>query len=237
VITNINGMEEFMRDGDYPTIKEHRMDCPKYAPRPFLPYYNDADWQKHYGSLECTCFRETVKRAARRRACSFVDCFEWMMNFEDPKQEYAVVGDVGGHSISGINSHYWPAQYSAIEAIPQPDRGVAVEAFYLQNFWIPRYAELANPELGKRVFDFAVNDSRGRSTGTLQAAINALHDPTAGLVVEDGLFGPATIDAANRSIYASLVVMFKELRAAHYLANAAGLPQGVVNVLVARARA
>jgi hypothetical protein len=33
------------------------------------------------------------------------------------------------------------------------------------------------------------------------------------------------------------VVMFKELRAAHYLANAAGLPQRVVNVLVARARA
>jgi hypothetical protein len=27
--TDIDGLEEFMRDGDDPIIKEHRMDCPR----------------------------------------------------------------------------------------------------------------------------------------------------------------------------------------------------------------
>ena len=52
---SINGLVEFMRNGDDPVIKEHQMDCPKYAPRSFMPYYTDAEWQKHCDSLTCTC--------------------------------------------------------------------------------------------------------------------------------------------------------------------------------------
>jgi lysozyme family protein len=170
-------------------------------------------------------------------ATDFQTCYNWTMGFEDRERKYEAVPDPGGSAISGINSHYWPAEYASIAAIPQAQRGPAVENFYLCKMWKPIIAQLNDVEIGKRYFDSIVNLGDEEATLLLQRAIVALGYSETGTVRVDGVIGPLTVAAANEAIPDRLVTMFKELRAAHYLENKARLPQSVVNELVARARA
>jgi lysozyme family protein len=156
-------------------------------------------------------------------SADFPTAFDWMITNEDPARAYKTVPDAppGAFAISGINSHAFPVQFEAINAIPQTERGPAVQSFYLTEFWNQWYAQLATNDVAKRVFDEAVNGGAGTAVRILQASINKL---AGGPVVVDGGWGPATVSAANSCNQTSLTTAFIQLRCAHYRSIAAANP-------------
>lgn len=135
---------------------------------------------------------------------SFDVAYEWMMDNEDSRREYAIVPDVGGQAISGINSHSFPAQFAAIAALPQAERGPAVRNFYMLEFWNHWFDALVSDDISKRVFDASVNMGGGTAVRLLQQAVG---------VFVDGAWGPETVAATNAS---SPVAAFIAARCQHY---------------------
>lgn len=146
----------------------------------------------------------------------FQTAYDWMMANEDSRRLYETVPDYppGAHAISGINSASFPDQFQAINALPQDQRGEAVEQFYQRNFWSNWLQQIESDEVAKRVFDMAVNGGSGTSVRLLQQAVNTMGH----VVGTDGLWGPVTLAAANACDPAELVDQFKIARASHYQA-------------------
>lgn len=142
---------------------------------------------------------------------SFDVAFNWMMNNEDSKREYALVPDApaGAHAISGINSAAFPLDFSFIAQISQAQRGTVVESFYRSQFWNTWFDQLNYDEVAKRVFDTAVNMGPGTAVKLLQQAIGPA-------VARDGEWGPATLSAANSMPPDALVAAFRRARICHY---------------------
>jgi lysozyme family protein len=142
------------------------------------------------------------------------------MAFEDGPLPYRYktgTDNNGGLVISGINSKSFPSQLAAISAIPQVQRGPAVQNFYAQQFWNQWYAQLTSDESAKRIFDAAVNMGKGTGVRIAQLA--------AGCQV-DGAWGPNTVAAINSM--ADFVPAFQEARLAHYRTIVAGNPSYAV---------
>jgi lysozyme family protein len=146
----------------------------------------------------------------------FLISYEWMLNNEDAAHSYAVVPDAppGAHAISGINSSSFPSQFEAIQAIPQNQRGPAVQNFYQTQFWSKWFQQLTSDEVAKRVFDASVNMGGGTAVHLLQQAVNDSSPAT--VLNEDGLWGPKTVGAVNACDPVTLVAAFKSARAFHY---------------------
>ena len=143
----------------------------------------------------------------------FYTSFGFCMTFEDPKCECAIVPDVGGYAISGINSAAFPSEYALIAGAAPSARAPLVKNFYLAHFWNPWLEGLADIELKKRVFDAGVNMGAETAVKLLQEAL--------GLTV-DGAWGPKTLAAANTANNA--VAAFINARVAHYEAIVARNP-------------
>ena len=159
---------------------------------------------------------------------SFDVCYDFMMDNEDPKREYAIVPDVGGSAIAGVNSKDWPIQFQKIARLPADQRGPLVAIFYQQEFWNAWYAQLTSDEVAKRVFDAAVNCGPRTAIEILQRTINqiALKMAAPGnhlLIVDEG-WGPHTVESANALDPAGLVPAFCAERALHYQAIVAKNP-------------
>ena len=160
--------------------------------------------------------------------------YNWMMDSQDPLRACeelpdACPGGVAGpcFSISGINSGAWPTEFAAIAALPQEQRGPLVQQFYENHFWNKWYVQLVSDEVCKRVFDFAVNGGSGASVRCLQQALNSLAGSGWAQLVDDGDWGPLTVDAANSTDPAELAPAFQAQRVAHYQAIAAVDPDKV----------
>ncbi len=160
----------------------------------------------------------------------FDTAYDFMMDNEDFTRACKQVSDsvpagcTGPcFAISGINSGSWPAQFNAIAAIPQSDRGSAVRQFYHDHYWNNWFAQIASEEVCKRVFDFTVNGSTPLAVKCLQQAVNFVN---AGgpQITEDGGWGPRTIAAVNTADAGALVAAFKAKRLAHYQAIADANP-------------
>lgn len=145
---------------------------------------------------------------------SFTVAFNWMLDNEDSQRQYATVPDVGGQAISGINSKSFPDQFAVIAAIPQAQRGPAVEQFYMVNFWNPWFGQIISDDIAKRAFDAAVNMGSGTAVKLLQIACNSLLTP---LIAQDGAWGPATVHQINDAAPDALVSAFIAARRAHYV--------------------
>ena len=89
--------------------------------------------------------------------------YPWTLAFEDytpPRYEPnpdPTKTDPGAQALSGINSAAWPEDFAAIVAIPQAQRGPAVQSFYERRYWNQWYAKFASNEVAKRVFDMGFN--------------------------------------------------------------------------------
>ena len=144
---------------------------------------------------------------------SFEDAYSFMEANEDRSQAHALVPDLppGAHAISGINSAAYPTEFAAIAALPQDQRGPAVEEFYKVHFWNSFEDQLSVP-LQQRVLDAAVNMGPGTAVRILQQAINSL----GGSVTVDGGWGPATVAAANLCDQTRLLDAFRQTRLQHY---------------------
>ena len=101
----------------------------------------------------------------------FTTAFEWVMKWEDPTYAYKTVIDNNGAGvISGINEASYPDHFAAINAMPQAERGPAVQAFYEAEFWSQWYEKLDQDELAKRVMAAAVNMGPVTAVKLLQEA-------------------------------------------------------------------
>jgi hypothetical protein len=164
---------------------------------------------------------------------SFEISYKWMQSQEDSQNEHAIVEDAAPknytgplpcHAISGINSGAWPADYAAIAALPQDQRGPAVEAFYRARFWNRWYEQLGSDEVAKRVYDMAVNGGTGAAVEILQEASNDLRVYAGSQIAEDGRWGPRTLGAVNSCDQSALVGAFQQARVAYYQSVAAANP-------------
>jgi lysozyme family protein len=172
----------------------------------------------------------------------WITAYNWMMDNEDMPRACKQVPDsppagctVACYAISGINSGAWPTQFQAIAALPQNQRAAPVQQFYHDNFWNEWYAQIASDEVGKRVFDFAVNGGAGTAVRCLQQAVNSLAGD--GSIAEDGGWGPKTIAAVNAVDPKALTAAFIARRIAHYQAIAQAHPAEAQNLKVWTARA
>jgi lysozyme family protein len=150
--------------------------------------------------------------------------YSFMMSHEDPTQAHAIEPDdpPGAHVISGINSAAYPSQFAAIAAMPQADRGPAVENFYQTEFFNKWEAQLSDP-VEERILDAMVNEGPVTGVKDLQTAINSVSG--AGTVVVDGGWGPATVAAANACDQLELVAAIQAVRKARYIAIVAAHPE------------
>lgn len=160
----------------------------------------------------------------------FDTAYNFMMDNEDYARACKQVSDsvpagcVGPcYAISGINSGSWPTQFETIAAIPQSNRGPAVEQFYHDHYWSDWFQQIASDEVCKRVFDFTVNGSTPLAVKTLQQAVNSVNAGGA-QIDEDGGWGPHTLAAVNAANPDALVAAFKVQRVAHYQAIANANP-------------
>lgn len=135
-------------------------------------------------------------------------------------------------AISGINSGAFPKEFAAIAALPQAERGPAVQAFYLADFWNRWLGALQSTPVGMRVFDAAVNQGAGTAVRELQMAVNSVN-ANGPRIDEDGAWGPETEAAANLCDPAALLPAFQAVRYAHYQERDAGDP--ALPALLARA--
>lgn len=144
----------------------------------------------------------------------FATCFSWMLDNEDRPRRYNVTTDNnGGGVVAGINAKSYPSAFAHIASLPQDERGDAVEAFYLSNFWNQWYAALKSDDLAKRVFDMAVNAGPATTVRILQGAIPEAGGPA---VAIDGKWGPSTVNAANACDQNQLLLAYKAARCQHY---------------------
>ncbi len=153
----------------------------------------------------------------------FQTCYLWMMANEDSTFSYAEAPDAppGAAAISGVNSKSFPAEFAAIAAIPQAERGPTVRAFYQDKFWSPWYARLSTNDVAKRVFDEAVNGGAKTAVRMLQLAVNNVSTQATSV---DGVWGPKTVDDSNACNQEELVQTFITVRRAHYRSIAASNP-------------
>lgn len=158
--------------------------------------------------------------------------YAFMMRNEDQAQAHAIVADAppGAHAISGINSAAFPADFAKIAAIPQAQRGVAVEQFYFSHFWDKWFAGITSDDVAERIFDTTVNIGMGRAVKIAQSAVNSLGEN----INVDGAWGPATLNAINSCDPQALVQAFDNARVAHYEENDGNSPY--LAQLLARAR-
>jgi hypothetical protein len=158
-------------------------------------------------------------------------CFKFVLSNEDttpPRYEdepdapgaYAVVNGVrrwnGARAISGINSHYWPAEYSAILAVQQDLRGPAVAGFYGKYFWPLELAQITANAVAAVTMDAQVNEGPGIGARLLQEAVNDCNPSGGHALNEDGGLGPDTVKEANLCDPARLLAAFMDARQARY---------------------
>lgn len=137
------------------------------------------------------------------------------MDNEDSSREYKTVPDApeGSYSISGINSHFFPEEFSRINALEPSQRGPLVEEFYKKHFWTEWMEKMVSSAVVKRYFDASVNMGNGAATKILQKAINLSYPNP---ITIDGSMGPLTLNVANSMPDNILVPSFKMVREDFY---------------------
>ena len=151
----------------------------------------------------------------------FNPALNFMLDNEDRQRKYASVPDVGGYAISGVNSHSFPAQYAAIAAVPQAQRGPAVANFYETVFWVPLNIQgVADQDVANRVLDQSVNGGPKTGPMLLQQAANSF----GGTLTVDGVLGPDTLEVVNAINPANLLAAFRTARENRYRSIAARNP-------------
>lgn len=152
----------------------------------------------------------------------FSPAFDFLMDSEDSRRQYAIVPDIGGNAISGINSASFPEDYADIASIPQDSRGPAVSDFYQRCFWSPLNAGgLDSQDLANRVLDQAVNGGLNTGAVMLQRAANACGCRLA----EDGHIGIMTLEEVNALDSERIIAAYREARCSHYRAIVAAKPE------------
>ena len=130
-----------------------------------------------------------------------------------------VSGDRGGFTNHGITQKTYDAWRATTG---QPLRSVGeiedgeIRAIYLADFWIPCNCDSLPPMLALAVFDMAVTSGPWNAKLTLQRAVH---------VQQDGVIGPATVAAAERT--PSAVLEFLKARAGFNVEDVQAHPEQI----------
>ena len=141
--------------------------------------------------------------------------------------------DKGKETYKGISRRYWPKWrgwtfIDALKDIPNfPDNleqvhdlDVLVKEFYLENFWNDlNLSSLTSQAVANEVYDTAVNMGGKASVKMLQAACNLLNrdQKTFKDIKEDGVIGPKTLVAIQKSEEKYLLKILNVLQGCHYI--------------------
>ncbi len=139
--------------------------------------------------------------------------------YQDDYNDYAnwSSGIIGKGTLIGTNG--------GITALDMPGvdiKNLTIEqkvAYYLENYWKPRYDEISNQLIASKLFDLGVLFGIGTAVKNLQGALGM-----AGAAV-DGLFGDATLAAVNEEDSLSLLAEFELKMRAHATAIAIMHPE------------
>ena len=163
----------------------------------------------------------------------FATCFAFVLENEaGSPPNYAIVPDPtktdpAAKACSGINSSDFPETFDMLFQATPAERPSIVAAFYEITYFNRWLCQLPN-EIAMRVMDAEVNEGAGVGVKLLQQACNrAIGAP---IVVTDGLWGPATVQAVNDQDAASLIAFFKAARVDRYKAIATANPAEAVNL-------
>ena len=188
---------------------------------------SDAPWDVAEQAFYDLATTRGLDSAQRRTEITMPDwsvCYSWMLANEDPQHLYATTTDSNGAGvISGINAAVFPTPFAAINAMPQAERGPAVELFYQTAFWSQWFERLASDDVAKRVFDASVNMGPRTAVRLLQRAFNAIAAQSTVIGV-DGQWGPQTLAAVNSAPAMGIVAAFQQVREAYYRAIVAANP-------------
>ncbi len=123
--------------------------------------------------------------------------------------------DRGGETYKGISRKFFPSwegwklidiyktKYSGRELNEMMGKNDGlqklVEAFYLENFWIPMNLDSFNEAIASELFDTSVNQGKWKAASYLQNALNKLNRNAKDYpdLIIDGRIGRATIHAYN----------------------------------------
>ena len=129
--------------------------------------------------------------------------------------------DPGGATNFGISLRWAKQQGMAVDVdldgdvdvddIRKLDKTKAAE-LYRKFFWSPFYDQISSQDIATKVFDLRVNAGASQSHTCLQRAVRACGAP----ITEDGLIGPGTVAAVNKSHQMAVLAAFKSEMAAFY---------------------
>lgn len=168
---------------------------------------------------------------------NFDDALGFVLRNEDPHLSGVVTEDSGGRTRFGIAEHSHPELGDRFYFGPAEEALATARAIYRTGYWQPIHGDAIDDQsVAAKLFDMAVNMGVRQAVILCQRAVNALG---ASRLAEDGVFGPRTLDVANRADPAALLAQLREASTGFYLHLAAVRPeaQEYLRGWLARARA
>jgi lysozyme family protein len=117
--------------------------------------------------------------------------------------------DPGGLTNFGIALKFHPELTDADIRNMTRTRAIGI---YRQQYWLDLYDRIQSQVLANLLFDFSVTSGVHRAVQTLQGAIFLHNGPAF-----DGVFGPATLQAANAADQSRLIAEFATSRIEFYV--------------------
>jgi lysozyme family protein len=154
---------------------------------------------------------------------SFDEAIRFVLRNEDPHLSGIVTEDPGGRTRFGIAEHFHPELGEGFYGAPAEAALQAAREIYRIDYWRPiRGDELRDQGIATKLLDMAVNMGVRQAVVLCQRALNL----NAVLrITEDGMLGPRTLEAINRSDATTLAAHLREASCAFYQHLAAVRPE------------
>jgi len=119
---------------------------------------------------------------------SFNSAFEGTLKWEDPSGRGVVTSDSGGLTRWGISQKAYPDLDIKNLTLEQ------AKSIYKKDYWDTRWEGIASQNIANKLFDCCVNMGKKTGIRIVQRALVTMGER----VAVDGVFGSATLLAANR---------------------------------------
>src|SRR5438270_8975933 len=154
---------------------------------------------------------------------SFDEAIRFVLRNEDPHLSGIVTEDSGGRTRLGIAERFHPELGDAFYAAPVEAALEAAREIYRDDYWrCIRGDDLSDQGIATKLLDMAVNMGVRQAVVLCQRALNVDAVPP---IFEDGILGPETLKAINRSEPTSLAAHLRGACSAFYQHLAAVRPE------------
>ena len=152
---------------------------------------------------------------------TFDEAFDLTMTWEGGGRLHKIAGDPGGSTKFGISQRAFPN--TDVAGLTERKARMLARLHY----WNPLQTDFLPAALRWQVFDTGFNAGVVRSAKLLQRSVNLCRQAQGleSFIDEDGMIGPATLDAVDRIDADRLALTFKAHRIGHYMALADRSPR------------